>query len=314
MHRKHLPVTILAIAASFLASCAASGTQAPRVLATTGMIGHLASTIAGDSLAVDVMMGPGVDPHLYKATARDLDRLGSASLILYNGLHLEARLGEVLEGLASRIPTVAVSAAMPEDRLLRAGGDTFDPHVWFDVALWSLAADSVHQALAAQWPEHAPDFARRHQALMDELSALDTEVRTALASIPPEARIMVTAHDAFNYFGRAYGLDVRGLQGISTNDEASTRDIQDLADFLATARVPALFVESSVSPRSIQALLAAVKDRGHPMALGGELFSDAMGSRGTVEGTYPGMVRHNVRTIVTALGGDPSLVQDSSHE
>lgn len=285
-----------------LASCS-PGPTSSRVVATTGMIGDLAHRIAGEAVAIDVMMGPGVDPHLYKATAGDVDRLGKAKLILYNGLHLEAKLGEVLEKLGSTIQTVAVAEGIPEASLLSDGAGGHDPHVWFDVSLWTLASERIHQALVDAFPEERAGFDQRYQVLRAELEALHQEVSASVATIPVENRVLVTAHDAFNYFGRAYGIDVRGLQGISTNDEASTRDIQDLAAFLVERKIPAVFVESSVSPRAIEALREAVLARGWTLKLGGELFSDALGSAGTPEGTYLGMVRHNVHTLVQALGG-----------
>jgi manganese/zinc/iron transport system substrate-binding protein len=275
------------------------------VVATTGMIGDAAERIGSDRVRVISLMGPGVDPHLYKARAGDVRRLSRADLVLYNGLHLEAAMGEVLEELGQRQRTVAVSTGVDRWRLMSPPefGGSFDPHIWFDVGLWSDAVRRIGQALAEADPEHAEEYTSRMAAYLDELAELDVWVRSRVATVPPARRVLITAHDAFGYFGRAYGFEVMGLQGISTTAEAGTSDVQRLAALIAARRIPAVFVETSVPRRTIEAVQAAVASRGFRVEIGGALYSDAMGDAGTPEGSYIGMVRHNVDTIVAGLGG-----------
>jgi manganese/zinc/iron transport system substrate-binding protein len=300
---------LLAAALLLVAACDpwAAETEAAagrlRVVATIGMIGDAAQRIGGDRVFVQALMGPGVDPHLYKARAGDVRRLSRADLVLYNGLHLEAAMGEVLEEMGGRGHTVAVGEAVPSAERIATTefGGNYDPHVWFDVALWQHAVLRIEEALRQADPAHAAEYAARGAAYRAELDALDAWVRERVSVLPRERRVLITAHDAFGYFGRAYGFDVMGLQGISTSSEAGTNDVQRLATEIEGRRIPAIFLETSIPPRNIQAVLAAVRARGHAVRLGGELFSDAMGDRGTPEGTYIGMVRHNVETIVNAL-------------
>lgn len=293
-------------------------TEATRlgVVATTSMIADAAARVGGPDADVVGLMGPGIDPHLYKAGEGDVRRLQQADLILYNGLHLESRMGEVLERMASRRPTAAVAEAVAPEALIELPGDRgeHDPHVWFDLELWSAAVVRIGDAMADADPDHADGYRSRAGELAAELAQLDAGIERAAASVPQSQRVLVTAHDAFAYFGRAYGFEVRGLQGVSTSAEAGARDVQELATFIAERGLPAIFVESSVSPRAIEAVQAAVRARGAEVRLGGELFSDALGTAGTPEGTFVGTVRHNVRTIVGALGGDPSTVAGGGHE
>lgn len=276
-----------------------------RVVTTIGMITDLAERIGGDRVSVQGLMGPGVDPHLYRAGAGDLRALTSADLVLYNGLFLEAALGEVLEQMSDRVATRAVTADIPRERLLAPPEfeGAFDPHVWSDVSLWQVAAGTILAALVEVDPEGEDAYQERHRALDAELEALDRWVREEVVRIPDDLRVLVTAHDAFNYFGRAYDVEVRGLQGLSTVTEAGAADVQALAAFLLEREIPALFIESSIPTRTVEAVRRAVLARGGAVEIGGTLYSDAMGSAGTAEGTYPGMVRHNVTTIVEALGG-----------
>lgn len=276
-----------------------------RVVATTGMVADAAVRIGAGRVAVTGLMGPGVDPHLYKASEGDVRRLQEADLVLYNGLHLEAKMGEVLGRLGATRPARAVASAVAPGDLRTVPGfsDAHDPHIWFDVRLWRDAVVAVGEALAAADPAGADDYGRNLAAYRAELDTLDAWVRRRVATVPGPARVLVTAHDAFGYFGRAYGLEVRGLQGTSTATEAGTRDVQVLAAFLAERRVPAVFVESSVPPRTVEALQAAVRARGHDVRIGGSLYADALGDRGGPAATYVGMVRANVTTIVEALGG-----------
>jgi manganese/zinc/iron transport system substrate-binding protein len=282
------------------------------VVATTGMIADVAENVGGERVRVTALMGPGVDPHLYKASEGDVRRLFRADVILYTGLHLEARMGDVIEQMGRRTRVRAVTDAIPRELLLTPPEfeGAYDPHVWFDVRLWSHTVDAVAETLAAADPAHAGEYRARAAGYRAELAELDAYVRTTAARLPPERRVLVTAHDAFHYFGRAYGFEVRGLQGISTAAEAGTADVQALAAFIARERIPAVFVESSVPVRAIQAVQEAVRARGWRVRIGGSLYSDAMGTPGTPEGSYPGMVRHNIDTIVGALLGDPRALED----
>lgn len=282
-----------------------TGTAPREVLATVGMIADVAQNVAGDCFAVRPLMGPGTDPHTYRATARDSRTLGRADLILYGGLSLEGEFGELLGRLGERRATVAVSeAAVPRADLLRTDSRYgVDPHVWMDVALWSRVADVAAQALGGLKPacrQQMQTNARRYRA---ELAALDAWVRESVASIPEEQRVLVTAHDAFGYYARAYGLTVIGIQGISTASEAAISDIRRVVDTVVARHVPALFVESSVNARTVSAVQQAAAARGVEVRVGGSLYSDALGEAETAAGTYIGMIVHNTRTVTQALGG-----------
>jgi len=274
-----------------------------RITTTTGIIADTTAAIAGEHAEVIGLMGPGVDPHLYKATHGDLEKLNSAHLILYNGLFLEGKMADILVRMARRVETVQVTAGIPEE-LLREPPEfdgQYDPHVWFDVALWRHVAEHIRDTLVRVDPENAEEYRRNAETYLAALDELDNYVREQIATIPPESRILVTAHDAFGYFGEAYDIEVMGIQGISTLAEYGLQDLDRLIDEIVARRVKAVFMESSVSPRSIEALVAGVRGRGHEVSLGGTLYSDALGEAGTATGTYLGMVRHNVDTIVEAL-------------
>jgi manganese/zinc/iron transport system substrate-binding protein len=276
-----------------------------RVVATIGMVGDAAERVGGPRVVVETLMGPGIDPHLYKASEGDLRRVERADIIFYGGLHLEAKMADVFERVAEERTTVAVSERIPlRERLAPPGFEgSYDPHVWFDVRLWANAVRQVRDTLAERDPGSASLYRRNALAYLDELEELHAYVGRQAERVPRERRVLITAHDAFEYFGRAYGFDVRGLQGISTASEAGAGDVQALARFIAERRIPAIFVESSVSPRTIEAVREAVRARGFDVRVGGSLFSDAMGDPGTPEGTYMGMVRHNIDTIVAGLLG-----------
>jgi manganese/zinc/iron transport system substrate-binding protein len=279
------------------------------VVATTTIVADLVKSVGGGDVDVVSLMGAGVDPHVYKPSAGDVRRMAAADIVFYSGLHLEGKMGDVLEKLNGRgVRTVAVADCIPEDRLIETsafGAGGHDPHVWFDVALWRSAIDCVEEGLAEVDPVHLDDYRSRADVLAAELKALDLEITERLAAIPPGRRVLVTAHDAFAYFGRAYGLEVRGLLGVSTASEAGAADVTALAKYIAERKIPAVFVETSVSPRTIEALREAVASRGFEVARGGSLYSDALGSPGTPAETYAGTVRANVETIVSALGGKP---------
>jgi len=280
------------------------GGERLRVVATTTVVADLVRVIGGDDVTLESLMGAGVDPHLYAASAGDVRRMSSAQLVFYNGLHLEGKMSEVLEQMGRRdVPTVAVAECIPEEDLITAEGfsGVHDPHVWFDVSLWMRAAECVRDELGEIDPEHADDYVARGDAYIAELFALHEWVAHRISEIPVDRRVLVTAHDAFSYFGRAYEFEVRGLLGISTAAEAGTADVAALAGFIETRRIPAIFIESSVSPRYVEALQQAVEAKGFEVAIGGSLYSDALGEPGGPAGTYPGTVRSNVDTIVGAL-------------
>jgi len=279
-----------------------------RVVCTTGQIGDMLEHIGGDRVQVRTLMGPGVDPHLYKATPGDLRLLKGAQVVFYNGLHLEGRLAEVLAKLAARKPTFAVIEEIERDapQRLRHAPEfpaSYDPHVWFDVGLWADCADYATRRMMEIDPAHADEYRRRGDDYIAQLRALDDETRRRLATIPTEQRVLVTAHDAFGYFGRAYDVEVHGLQGISTADEADLGAINDLVRLLVARHVQAVFIETSVPSKNIRSLIQGCEAAGHNLKLGGELYSDAMGPAGTPEGTFIGMIEHNVNQIVHALHG-----------
>ncbi|MEX0820583.1 MAG: zinc ABC transporter substrate-binding protein [Rhodothermales bacterium] len=275
------------------------------VVTTTSMIADLAAQLGGEHVDATGLMGPGVDPHLYKASAGDVGRMGGADVILYNGFHLEGKMTDVFDQMKGRgIPTFAVAEeSISEDRLIESEqfSGNYDPHVWFDVEMWQDVARRTAEALAEMDPEHADAYEERLETYLDEMEDVDAYVRRRTAEIPEDKRVVVTSHDAFGYLGRAYGFDVRGLQGISTATEAGTADVQQLAAFVAERRIPALFVETSVSPRGIEAVRQAVRSRGFEVSIGGTLYGDALGEPGTPAGTYLGMMRENIDTIVSSL-------------
>jgi manganese/zinc/iron transport system substrate-binding protein len=289
------------------AGCAApdAGTStAPRpVLATTTVVADLVRQVAGDRIPVDCLMGPGIDPHSYKATPRDADRLARAPLVIASGLHLEGRLATLLERLGDRVPVVMVADRLPGDRLLEVGAGRHDPHVWFDAALWARCAPVVAEALAAIDAAGAAGYRARAEAFAARLEALDAAARERIASIPAERRVLVTAHDAFRYFGRAYGIEVVGVQGTSTESEAGLGDLNRLVDMVVTRGIPAVFVETSVSDRNVEALREGAQARGHALSLGGRLYSDSLGAPGGDADTLEKALRANVETIVAGLRG-----------
>lgn len=276
------------------------------IVATTAMIGDLVRDIAGERADVHVMMGPGVDPHVYRPTRGDVSLLLRADAVFFNGLHLEGRMDETFERLAvAGKPVFAVAGLLPRDYLLmddNAQGAP-DPHVWMDVRGWMRVADIIVESLSRLDESYAAVYRERGDRLLDTLGELDAYAKRSIASIPPSKRVLVTAHDAFGYFSRAYDIEVQAIQGISTDSEAGLRRVEELVETLVTRRIEAVFTESSVSDKNIRALLEGAKARGHHVRLGGELFSDAMGMPGTYEGTYIGMIDHNVTVITRALGG-----------
>ncbi|MEM9079702.1 MAG: zinc ABC transporter substrate-binding protein [Verrucomicrobiota bacterium] len=307
---KHLLLPLLAL---LLGACkppeivAYQAKSYPYTITTTvGMITDITKNIVGDeSLAtVSGLIGEGIDPHLYKPTRDDLLALQNADLVFYNGLHLEGKMTDTLEKLAAKKPVHAITETITKDQLLHdeeEGGH--DPHLWMDASLWSQATSVITEALTKFDPDNTATYQANSEAYQAQLAQLHTYAQESLATIPESQRVLVTAHDAFGYLGQAYGLEVRGIQGLSTESEAGVKDIEDLITFIIERKIPAIFVETSVSDKNVRALIEGCAAKGHTLTIGGELFSDAMGQPGSYEGTYLGMIDHNVTTITNALGG-----------
>ena len=272
------------------------------IVTTTTMITDLVKNIGGDYITLNGLMGSGVDPHLYKASAGDVTKLQNADVIFYNGLHLEGKLVEVFEKMNTKSP-IPLANGLDKSGLI--GSDYFasnyDPHVWFNIEYFMQFAKKVTIVLSEKDPKNAENFIKNEKLFIEKLGLLQAKVLETIETLPKEKRILVTAHDAFNYFGKNYGFNVVGLQGLSTATEAGVQDVQKLAAFIIQNKVKAIFVESSVPKRTIEALQAAVKSKNHDVVIGGTLYSDALGNAGTVEGTYIGMFEYNVNTIVKAL-------------
>lgn len=272
------------------------------VVTTTTMITDLVKNIGGDNINVEGLMGSGVDPHLYKASEGDVTKLVNADIIFYNGLHLEGKLVEVFEKMKGKTP-IALGETLDKSTLI--GSDYFasnyDPHVWFDIDYFVNFGNEVSRVLQENDPENAQIYEENWQNYYKRLLSLKSDIQLKIEELQKEKRILVTAHDAFNYFGKAYDFEVVGLQGLSTATEAGVKDVQNLSAFIIDKKIKAIFVESSVPKRTIEALQAAVKAKGHDVVIGGTLYSDALGNKGTVEGTYIGMFEYNVNTIVNAL-------------
>ncbi|WP_121906577.1 metal ABC transporter solute-binding protein, Zn/Mn family [Ulvibacter antarcticus] len=275
-----------------------------KVVTTTSMITDLVKNIGGDLVEIEGLMGAGVDPHLYKASEGDVSKFYNADVIFYNGLHLEGKLVEVLEKMeGQQKTTVALGEFLDKKELIGSTYFTsnYDPHVWFNIQFFKQFAEKVTAVLSEKAPKHKAAFEENNTVFQEQLSQLELEVRSIIATLPEEKRVLVTAHDAFNYFGKEYGFNVVGLQGISTATEAGVQDVQKLSDFIIENKVKAIFIESSVPRRTIEALQQAVLSKDHEVIIGGSLYSDALGDAGSVEGTYIGMFTYNVNTIVNAL-------------
>jgi manganese/zinc/iron transport system substrate-binding protein len=306
-------ISLSLIGTLLLAACSAQ--QAPEasddaplsVLATTQQIADAVENVAGDAVELTTLLGPGIDPHTYVATESDIATFTDADVILYNGHHLEAQLERIFDQMAgdTEKTVVAVAEQLDETVLLSwepEAGLPNDPHVWNDVRLWQEVVASIGETLAEADPANAETYQANAAAYTAELDELHTYMLEQVENIPQQQRVLVTAHDAFGYLGRAYGLSVEAVQGLSTETEASTADVQALADIVAEREVPAIFIETTISPRTIEAVQEAVRaETGNEVTIGGELYSDAMGAPGTPEGTYIGMMRHNIDTIVAAL-------------
>ncbi|WP_209125086.1 metal ABC transporter solute-binding protein, Zn/Mn family [Alkalihalobacillus sp. BA299] len=271
------------------------------VVTTIAQIAEPLSVIGGDRIEVESLMGPSVDPHLYNPTQGDIATIEGADLIFYNGLNLEANMVEIFDSIAESKPVLAIGETLPKDELLEEELGVVDPHVWFDIDLWKLALASAVEELKEYSPSDAEYFEENKQAYFAELDEINAEATEKLANIPEKQRIIVTAHDAFGYFGNKFSMEVVGLQGLSTEDEIGVSDINETISIIKEYKIPAIFVESSIDDRTIKSVIEGAASDGVTVELGGELFSDAMGEAGTDEGTYIGMYRHNVETIYNAL-------------
>lgn len=281
-------------------------TGPPHIVCTVGMVTDIVKRVAGDRARVEGIIGEGVDPHLYQATRSDIAKLLSADLVFYNGLMLEGKMADALIKVGRERPVFAVTELLDESLFLEPPqfAGHFDPHLWMDASLWKKCSEMVARTLTERDPSGASYYQANLEVLSRELDALQAYAKKSMASIPVESRVLVTAHDAFNYFGRAYNIEVIGIQGISTESEAGIADINRIVTMLVERKVRAVFVESSVSDKNVKALVEGASARGHRVTIGGSLFSDAMGRPGTYEGTYVGMIDHNVTIIARALGGD----------
>ena len=328
-YRSTLCLVSVFLISHFLLGCAGEpdarsdkdGSAEPyKIVCTVGMITDIVVNLVGDYAEVEGIIGEGIDPHLYKPTRGDVIKLSQADVVFYNGLLLEGKMTDVLVGIASRgklVKAVTEAILVETDYLLEKddGSAYTDPHVWMDVSGWLRAIPVVAETLAVYDPENAEAYHSKAAFYAKQLEALDTYAKEAMSTIPESQRVLVTAHDAFQYLGRAYGIEVRGIQGISTESEAGVRDLEDLVDFIVERQIPAVFVESSVADKNVRALVEGARARGHAVIIGGSLFSDAMGQAGTYEGTYIGMIDSNVTTITNALGGHAAgLRQVSSGE
>lgn len=288
---------------------AAFAQDAPlNVLGTIAMVSDVAQNVGGDCVVMTTLIGDGSDPHLYQATPSDVEKLRSADLVLYSGFALEGQLGDVLGVIGKDRPTLAVGPASVPPANLLAVEDVYgiDPHIWMDVSLWSMSAPTIAAKIAELRPDCAEAVAANAAAYQAQLAALDAWAKASIATIPEAQRILVTAHDAFGYYSLAYNIKVSAIQGLSTETEASIADIEAVAEAVAASGVPTVFIETTINPRTIEAMIAAVANKGGLVSIGGELFSDAMGAEGTAEGTYIGMMHSNTVTITKALGGTPT--------
>lgn len=290
------------------AATASSGGASGKIsaIATVGMVADIVKSVGAEHVSVSQIMGAGVDPHLYKATRDDVQTIMQGDVVFYSGLMLEGKMADTLIKVARRKPVIAVTEKIDESQLLEPEdfAGHYDPHVWMDVAAWSNCVDVVAESLADFDPAHAETYHANAEAYKAQLAQLHQYGLQSLASIPEQSRILVTSHDAFNYFGRAYGLQVQGVQGLSTESEAGLQRINELVDLLVDKKVRAVFVESSVPRKNIDSLVEGARAKGHAVVIGGELFSDAMGSAGSYEGTYVGMLDHNITLVTRGLGGE----------
>ncbi|MEM9897354.1 MAG: zinc ABC transporter substrate-binding protein [Bacteroidota bacterium] len=297
--------SLICLIGFFILSCNSAKEEktVPHIVTTTGMLYDAVLNITKGKMTIEALMGPGVDPHLYKATQGDLQKLNQADLVIYNGLQLEGKMTSILEKLSLQKPVANATENFPQNLLLTASGyqDAYDPHIWFDVSRWKHAVQATSEAIVQLDPSNGDYYNKNTVNYLQKLDSLDGHIEKKLKEIPAAQRILVTAHDAFNYFGDAYDIQVAALQGMSTVSDFGLKDIANAIDLITENNIKAIFAETSVSERSINAVVAGCREKGHDVVLGGSLYSDAMGAYGTEEGTYIGMFKKNIDTIVKAL-------------
>ncbi|MCT4624349.1 MAG: zinc ABC transporter substrate-binding protein [Schleiferiaceae bacterium] len=294
---------ILSIGLLFLMGCESTldETNSKNVVCTTNILANTVRQLLPDDIDVVSLMGPGVDPHLYKAGQGDLEILQEAGIIIENGLHLEGKMAEVFKKLQKYKPVISASDGIEKGELIQIEKEVYDPHIWFDVQMWKMSSKLLSERLALEFPDRSEEISRRSDFWASKLDSLHLWIRKEIEQLPKNRRVLVTAHDAFSYFGRAYGIEVKGLQGISTQSEYGLKDVSDLVDYLAENKVPAVFVETSVSEKSLVAVIEGCKRKNHNVIIGGQLYSDALGGKEEPGDNYKNMVSHNVKTIVGAL-------------
>lgn len=310
LRNKGVLVLVLSILLLFTACSPSEGDTSAsegqlKLVTTTTMLADLANIIGGERVFVDGLMGPGIDPHLYQASAGDVSLMQNADVVVYNGLHLEGKMGEIFENLSNgqKTTVISIEEGLDESQLLEWEEDSslYDPHVWFDVSLWENGAQTLANGLSKADPEGKDYYETNLEGYLKEMEEMDAYIKDRVAELPEDKRILITAHDAFQYFGKAYGFEVYGLQGISTDAEAGTADVSDLANFIVDRQVKAIFLESSVPPKTIEALQAAVKAKNFDVSIGGELYSDSLGDAASGADTYLLTFKANIDTIVDAL-------------
>ena len=273
------------------------------IVTTTGIIGDVVEQVAGDSAEVTSIMGPGTDPHIYKPTPGDIDLLDGADVIIANGLHLEGKMAEMLDKYSQEKPVIFIADGIRTSKLIKSADfeGAYDPHIWFDTKIWMEGMEYMTEELIKLDTSCRQYYEKNFESYVSEIEKADDWIADQLESVPEDQRILITSHDAFSYFGRRYGLEVRGIQGISTNSEVGLKDISDMVDFVIEREIPSIFVETSTSDKTAQSIVDGCKDKGYKLRLDGPLFSDALGEPDSEGGTYIGMIRKNVKVIVEGL-------------
>ncbi len=275
----------------------------PQIVATTSIVADMAVNLCGDFADVTSLMGPGVDPHLFKASHGDVELLSKSDVIIYNGLHLEGKMSDILEKLKSEKSVMAVSDGVPHDQIrsINSKADVHDPHIWFDITTWSKGVKHIAKQLTKKFPVQALIIQNNADEYLRQMDSVHQLCLTLVSTLPREKRILITSHDAFEYFGRSYDFTVKGLQGISTLSESGLKDVTDMVNYIIKHNIKAVFVENSVPQKALRSVIDGCKSKGHEVVVGGELFSDALGAERTPEGSYLGMIHFNIETIVNAL-------------